>query len=168
METKNQMEPAPNNHEGASTTEQEIKLASLSWSPEQWETYLQSLEGGLKESQPTLHEIYQSAVEANIFDLLGPSCSEATTQLIEKLVADLSDKKRFVIEKYFFDGKSNSEIAEMMGVSRQRVFTLKKKAIRQLKYTASKVVGSFPIVEAQDSENQQMVRESQPKGELSC
>lgn len=168
MKPNTKTKPAQLNDELHQLTEQEIREASRSWSTQEWEQYLRSLEVGLKESQPTLHEISHSALEANIFDVLGPSCSEETSQLIEKLVAELSEKKRFVIEKYFFEGRSNSEIAEMMGVSRQRVFTLKKKALRQLKYIAKQVVGSFPIVGAQDSENQKMVREIRPKGELSC
>jgi RNA polymerase sigma factor (sigma-70 family) len=131
-----------------SRSEQAIHEASKSWNPEQWESYLQTLDVGLKESLVD-GELSNRRLAFGIFDLVAEPCSEEISSIIQKLISLLTVKQKLVIEKYFFEGRTHSQIAKIMNVSRQRAFTLKKRAIRQLKRKAREVVGKSPSVEAQ-------------------
>jgi RNA polymerase sigma factor (sigma-70 family) len=171
MDPKIQMFPSFLNEEGKAESERELFHESRAWSGEEWQSYLDSLDVGLKESQLSQLEIDNLGLASNIFEYAARSCQPEISDAVEKLISILTEKQQFVIRKIFFEGLSKSQIAKIMGVSRQRVFTMKKRAIRQLKNNAKKVVGNFPIVEAQvgfETLNPEMVRESQEKGDVSC
>ncbi len=159
--------PALLNDEGQPMSEQEIKAASANWSAEQWESYLQSLEKGLVESQPEPVDIYRNALAANVFDIAPATSSDALIDLLSSLIARLSDKQKFVIEKYFFEGQSERQISRMLLVSRARVRAIKKRALRHLKFNAGKVVPSFPICGVRDPGVGHKSK-SQEQGDVSC
>lgn len=155
----------------ATRADQEIRTESKSWTAEQWESYLATLEVGLKESQPRISEVQRQAWTSNIFDLSAAAPSEELTQKISELVSTLTERQKFIIGKIFWDGLSERQVAKMMGISRQGVFDLKKRALRRLKKNAHEVLANFPIVRARvtnQAETSLPVREGREKGEVSC
>lgn len=165
MEPSNK--PALLNGEGQPMSEQEIKEASKTWSSEQWELYLQSLEKGLVESQPEAVDIYRNALAANVFDIAPASCPEELAEVLRNLIGGLNDRQKFVIEKYFFEGQSERQISRMLLVSRARVRAIKKRALRHLRFNARKVVPGFPISGVRDPEVSHESK-SQEQGDVSC
>ncbi len=150
--------------------DQEIREQSRAWSPSEWEEYLQSLETGVQESQPEASEIYRHAVAANVFDIAPATCPDELAELIKKLVDGLTERQKFVIEKYFFEGRSERQISKMLLISRQGVFDLKKRAIRQLKSRGGKALADLPLYGVRDSKDESHRRknEDQQEGEVSC
>lgn len=134
--------------------DESVRQASKSWGLTEWENHLKTLEGELKETPISIASYGAIASTSSVFENTSEPCSEDLSNLIAVLISNLTTKQKEVIQKYFFEGVSHSEIARTMGISRQRVFTLKKHALRRLKYKATEVVGSFPIVRALSSKGQ--------------
>lgn len=132
--------------------EESLKSESKSWSADQWEAYLQSVEVGLAEAQPSRCEVERKAIAANIFDITNSSCSEELSTVVENLLSKLSERQAFVMRKIFWEGRSERQIARSLGVSRQAVYDLKKRALKNLRKHALGVLAISPIVEAQASE----------------
>ena len=80
-----------------------LKTVSKGWSAQTWERYLQTLEVGVKESQPSLEEIGPRGICRNIFSLLSKGASDAETARLNDLLKVLTEKQIFIIKKIFWD-----------------------------------------------------------------
>jgi DNA-directed RNA polymerase specialized sigma subunit len=147
MERKsNQKLPGPS-YLGAE--ELAIREQSKSWSAEEWESYLATLDVGLKESLSSKTEVSSRGLTANVFEYAATDCPDDVLELVERLVAQLSKRQQFVLRNVFWDGKSERQIAKMLGIGRSAVYDLKKRALKNLRKHAQGVLAKFPIVEAQ-------------------
>ncbi|MCX7968102.1 MAG: sigma-70 family RNA polymerase sigma factor [Armatimonadetes bacterium] len=70
----------------------------------------------------------------------------AKRDLVQKIIqaAKLTETQRFVVERHFFAEMETSEIAKMMGVTRQWVSSTLRRSIRKLQRAASKLGISYP------------------------
>lgn len=68
--------------------------------------------------------------------------------VVEQLLAHLSERQALVLRKVFWDGKSERKIARELKISRQAVYDLKKRALRNLRKVAQGVLATSPIVQA--------------------
>ncbi|MGE4133289.1 MAG: sigma factor-like helix-turn-helix DNA-binding protein [Bdellovibrionales bacterium] len=144
-----------------------LRQISKSWGPTNWEFYLSSLDGHQKECQASTNLIEESALAENIYPMFVPGCSPELSESMNRLLKSLTEKQKFVIEKIFFEGRSERQVARMMMISRTGVVDLKKRALRNLKNKAREALSKFPLVRA-PAEKQTEVRESRKKGEMSC
>lgn len=135
--------------EGAPLSDIELKQVSASWTPTEWETYLSSLEVGLKESQVSLNEMERLAIGGNIFERAANAASDECAKQVRAWISTLTPRQALVIKKIFFEGQSSRQISRTMGISRQRVSKIKKQALRQLKNNPLKGVAVFPMVEGE-------------------
>lgn len=147
-----------------------LRETCRTWSAQDWELYLSSLDGHQKESQASTNTIEELGLAANIYPSFLPGCRPELSKLVGNLLKALTKKQKFVLEKIFFEGRSERQVARMMMISRTGVVDLKKRALRKLKNTHRATLSKIPIVRAQDEiqKKQSKVRESRKKGELSC
>ena len=174
--------------------EEKLKKISATWTPDQWESYLQSQEGNLKEKLGLKIDVHQrvemfasrgnEAFQKNAEqDLAEAHAMEAEQTLYLrpiviseeerafKEIAEASHKdeqlaacvryaielltvnERFVIERYFWHGKSEPAIAKMMKKSRPTVQTWKSRGLTKIYELLSSVLpisGGTPLT-TQDS-----------------
>lgn len=129
-------------------TEDDLRSASRNWNADDWESYLRTLEVGLSESLSSKTEVNQKAITNNIFELSSSGCSKEVSMVVEQLLAHLSERQALVLRKIFWDGKSERKIAREMKTSRQAVYDLKKRALKNLRKVAQGVLATSPIVQA--------------------
>ncbi len=129
-------------------TEDDLLSASRNWSPDEWESYLRTLEVGLSESLSSKTEVNQRGISNNIFELSSSGCSEELSMVVGKLLAHLSERQALVLRKIFWDGKSERKIARELKIGRQAVYDLKKRALKNLRKVAQGVLATSPIVQA--------------------
>ena len=127
-----------------------IREESKNWNAQQWESYLQTVERGRSESLSTRTEVERLGITLNIFDLADTDCSEEISTLVRSLLDKLSNRQAFVLKMIFWHGKSERQIAKMMGSSRQAVYDLKKRALKNLRISFHEVLATSRIGEAQD------------------
>lgn len=160
----------------------QIKKLSLRWSPAQWEEYLLSLEGNLKEKlgkkldvkarvelfESRGDEEFQKNAEQDVAEahameaeqthyLKPPVILEAEEKALEAVVEATDEEERrqaavryalefltvnerFVIQKYYWEGKSEPAIARMMRKSRPTVQTWKTRALTKIYEVLSSVL----------------------------
>lgn len=126
-----------------------LREESKNWNAHQWEAYLQTTEGGRSESLSTGSEVERLGIAINIFELADSDCSEEISNLVRSLHDQLTDRQAFVLKMVFWHGKSERRIAEMMGSSRQAVYDLKKRALKNLRKAFQEVLATYRIGEAQ-------------------
>lgn len=137
-----------------------LREKSKSWSAEDWESYLRTIEVGLKESLSSMGEVTRMGLTSNVFEYAETDCSDDVSELVENLLSLLSERQAFVLRRVFWDGKSERQIAKMMKISRQAVYDLKKRALKNLRKRSQGVLATFPIVEAQITLMEQEAEES--------
>lgn len=126
-----------------------LRRVSKNWNAREWESYLQTLEIGLSESLASQAVVASKAISNNIFELSSTNSSEEISKIVSDLLSQLSERQALVLTKIFWDGKSERKIAREMKISRQAVYDLKKRALRNLRKDAKGVLANSPIVEAE-------------------
>ena len=121
------------------------------WLEGDWESYLKTLEVGLKEIQISSVDLDREAIGANIFDLSSGSAPTATAEKVERLLSLLSEKQRYVLRATYWEGKSERKIASMMGVSRPAIQRIKRRAFHRLRSIGVDTVSIFQLVRAQSN-----------------
>ncbi len=173
---------------GDSLPPDKLKKVSAKWDPIQWELYLESLEGNLKEKMGVKLDVQQRAElfasrgdeefqknaeqdlaahawEAEQTHYLKPIVlsgeEKAYREIVEASDEDekasaavryaiefLTVNERFVVQKYFWDGKSEPAIAKMMKKSRPTVHTWKSRGLTKICELLSPVLpisGGTPV-----------------------
>lgn len=130
-----------------------FRKALRRWTPQKWEDYLRLFEGSRVESLVSPKEFERDALAPNVFQLIQESQELSACQLVHEAIWALTGRQKAVIKKIFFEGQGEGQVARSLGISRQGVFDLKKRGIRQLKTNLQVLLGKFPYVEAQASEN---------------
>lgn len=118
-----------------------IKEVSGNWTVETWEYYLLTIEKPLKERllEPRLYDELAARQDETVFQKFCISANPNTQKLIKLLLEGLSPMQRTVIEKIFFDGRTEREAAELLNISRSSVCVYKKRALDRIKMHASEV-----------------------------
>lgn len=127
-----------------------LREESKNWNAQQWESYLQTTEGGRSESLSTRSEVERLGITLNIFEFADSDCSEEISNLVRSLLDQLTNRQAFVLKMIFWHGKSERRIAKMMGSSRQAVYDLKKRALKNLRKSFHEVLATSRIGEAQN------------------
>ena len=131
-----------------------LELESRNWRAEDWEGYLKSLEGGLKESQLPLRGGDDSNLTASAFEINSNSATDQQLIQVEQILIGLTEKQSHVIRAIYWSGLSERKIARLMGISRTAVRKIKSRALKKLKLGSPGTVPVFPIVRAQAQPNQ--------------
>ena len=119
--------------------ERNIKEISQDWNQGDWENYLKTLEVGLRESLLSPHQ--WADLPTDPIDESGEI--DRRQALVHRLFKTLRGRQKEIIQKIFFEGLKVSEAAEMMGISRQGAFALKKRALKRLRIQATKALDNF-------------------------
>lgn len=128
--------------------EEILRAESRTWNAQEWEAHLKTVEVGLSESLSSRAEVLSQSIANNIFELSSSGCSEELSDIVNLLLAHLSERQALVLRKIFWDGKSERKIAREMKISRQAVYDLKKRALKNLRRHAQGVLATSPIVQA--------------------
>jgi RNA polymerase sigma factor (sigma-70 family) len=124
---------------GTKLTPDEIKIVSRFWTPENWNEYLESLE--FEEDSRIVALKGDKALEAapygELKDLL-PDSSNLSDELLELIRLALSshylsDREREILQQVYWEGKSESEIAQAFKISISNFRKIKIKARVKLK-----------------------------------
>jgi len=152
-----QIDPASSTGDGSSKPperDSSLELESRSWLAEDWEDYLKSLEGGLKESQLPLRDGDESNLTTSVFEITSNSATDQQSSQVEQILVGLTEKQSHVIRAIYWQGLSERNIARLMGISRTAVRKIKSRALKKLKLGNPGTVPVFPIVGAQAQPNQ--------------
>lgn len=143
MDSKSEFKKSPKLND-----EEILRVESRTWSAQEWEAHLKTVEVGLSESLSSKAEVVTRGISTNIFELASAACSEELSKIVSELLAHLSERQALVLRKIFWDGKSERKIAAEMKISRQAVYDLKKRALKNLRMRAQGVLATSPIVQA--------------------
>jgi RNA polymerase sigma factor (sigma-70 family) len=113
----------------------ELKEICKTWDADTWERYLKWYEG----AQTDLHLVPQSfenlieTIFESPFQDLQTHSTEENRQLCEQLFASVPAIEASVLKLIFFEGKTNAEVAAILGRSRTGINDIKFRAITKLK-----------------------------------
>jgi len=108
-----------------------IQEISKKWPTETWEAYLQTLEGSQSEYLPS----HDSSIAAPISlepDSRDGSDTGPSTVVVKVAMAELPSLERAVIESLLLDRISERGAADLYGVTRWKIRTLKQHALTNL------------------------------------
>ena len=116
----------------------ELRVVSRNWPTETWGDYLESIETPQNEIivgnfDETLRKYARRELEAH----LQESVPERNEPHLEPIVRQLPASEQAIIRAMFFDGLSERETSEKLGLSRRQIMTLKAKALRLLRSFSS-------------------------------
>lgn len=123
----------------------EIKRKSVSWTPDIWSAYLDTVDQPLKESQISKFDEAASSLAESVFVHSQSNASEEIKKLLQQVILTLNDQQREVVEQLFFNSRTQREVALGMSISQSRVRDLKHAALKNLK-TFFQGALTFPIV----------------------
>lgn len=138
-----------------SLDEIELRTQSRSWTPEQWESYLKTIESPLSESliSPGKYMRISETSEIGVFDFAQSHPNVSLQARIKLLLEILTVRERQAIELLFLKAKTSREAALELGVRVSRIAALKKKALKKLRLFLGVGVNAFPLVEGKFKKN---------------
>lgn len=112
-----------------------VEEVSKTWSADDWETYLTSLDGGIEGLQldPQYFDDTCENLTRSIFDNEVDDISLAKKELISKTINSLSEVDRKIIENIFFHGLSEAQVAESLKISQPALHFRKIRILVHLK-----------------------------------
>lgn len=114
----------------------ELKQISKSWSAHTWEEYLRSLEVNHREIMTSKYDqilkLYENS-NAHMPEDVEDSETSAQNKKLHWAMSLLTEKQRTILQLIYWEGYSESEVADQLGTARGTVNTLKERAIRHLK-----------------------------------
>lgn len=130
-----------------------LKLVSKYWDENTWEEYLKTLEYGIEGRQinPQKFNTKCDYLTENIWEFSSETAHPNLQETIQQALSKLTSKQRLIIEKYFFDNKSETQIAHELNLYRGSVSGLKERALKRIKEHLSKNMGNLPKVKGQES-----------------
>lgn len=129
---------------GRMLSEVDLKIRSRKWTPDIWESYLQTLEGkqsGRKYSSE-IYDDYCGELVESIFSVVTNESDALTRNTIEEAIQKLSHRQAEVLRLIFWEGKSQNRIAKDWGVQQSSVFNLKQRALERLRKSLEKMQGA--------------------------
>lgn len=135
--------------ESARENEAELRAQSRSWTPEQWEAYLLTLECPRSEKliSPKRYDYFLETKVFDMFDLAQSNSSSALVDFVKQSLEILTPRERQVVELLFYKSKTFREASLELGVVISRIAALKANAIRKLRAHFIKRVNALTIVD---------------------
>ena len=126
----------------------ELKKLSKNWTPEEWEKYLEGLEGKRTEY------LFKSGNEISRFSE-GVSWAgsadpdDPRVQVLREIMATLPARHQEILDLIFWQGLSERKAAEALGVSRRTLVVLCHRILRRLlkEFMLRRVSSNLPIIE---------------------
>lgn len=127
----------------------ELRKECRAWTPEQWESYLETLEAPLREVQvnPWKYDRIKEEADHTVFDLAQKHSSPALIARVQSALEELTTRQRQVVEMIFFKSKSTWEVAEALGLSQSSVTYYKRKSLKKLRRALEGDHSFFLLVE---------------------
>ena len=128
------------NKDGTPKSDEDLKKNSPFWSKETWEAYLSTLEKEREEyllSDPRIIENFSAEAYAR-FLMSMDGTEKGLDQLrvlAQTCLNQLSQRESEVLKKIFFEKKSERQIAEELGVSRNSIKSFKYRGLNKIKQT---------------------------------
>jgi RNA polymerase sigma factor (sigma-70 family) len=112
-----------------------LKTLCRDWDARTWQLYLKWFESPRRESSICTEkfEYLSDAMEISVAEELHKSCSAEDKNLCELVFSRLPTVQRQVLELSYLEGRTDAEIAHVLGKSRNRISEIKNSAIRALK-----------------------------------
>ena len=122
----------------------ELKEISKSWDEQTWNEYLDWFEVGRKDKLVShfLYNLQGESIEKNIFEEFGYQSCPKLQSFCDQLLAALPNHQREILRLYFFEGKTNREIAAVFGRADTTISYNKNTALKTLK----RVHGGEPLL----------------------
>ncbi len=122
----------------------QVREESKDWNPDQWESYLQTLETTEDDDVVYAGELLDE-ISHESFASLACSHSEKspvplTCDFLRAALSKLTTKQRRVIEDIYFNNKLKVTIAKEMGVSKVAVTKIHARALASLKKHFQKII----------------------------
>ena len=125
------------NEDGSVRSDTEIRKAGQDWPSSVWEAYLSTLEVGRREEDVlSPAEMDALPTEAHISVMFAMASGEKHQMLsivLDACIRELTPRQRSLIVGHYWEGKTITEMAANMGVSKQTVSKTMKKALANLK-----------------------------------
>ena len=127
---------------GNTLPDEKLKTLSRTWSTETWAEYLISIEKAQSDYHTAKYDSMlsrydvKSSMESYWQELNSQDCEEPLKDrdwAIGKELSRLSERERQVVISIFYDGLSQIETAEALGISPPRVTQLLHRALERLK-----------------------------------
>ena len=133
---KSQLKPWLN-EDGSVKSDAKIRKAGKNWPSSVWEKYLSTLEVGRREEDVlSPAEMDALPTEAHISVMFAMASGEKHQMLsvvLDACIRELTPRQRSIIVGHYWEGKTITEMAANMGVSKQTVSKTMKKALANLK-----------------------------------
>ena len=133
---KSQLKPWLN-EDGSIKNDVELREALQQCPPSVWREYLTTLEGGRKEELApnpyTINDVSTEECVDVMFSMAGEEKHHLLKTSLNACIRKLPPKQRQAIISYYWDGKTITEIAAHMGVSKQAVSKNMKAALAKLR-----------------------------------
>ena len=133
-----------------------LREESKSWTPEQWESYLKTLETPRFESllpSGQFEEVCEE-LEASVFANVQIPSSEDLIRRVQRILSCLTPRQRQALEEVYLKGKSPRKAALALGISRSAVLKLERKGLKNLRQHILQGVSTLPLVEEQAKEQE--------------
>jgi len=133
---------------------EKLKIACKSWTIKTWEEYLATQECGLEGKQiPTwAFDKRSDSSRESIWDMSSGSCSDEVKEEFNTSKEKLTRKQKDVIEKYFYEGKSESRIGQELLKSQSTVHEIKSTALKRLKTSLLQNPIDLPLMSRHESD----------------
>ncbi len=133
--------------DGKATPDNYLKTLTPFWSTQTWEKYLNWFENisGQRAESLVSSKKYDEICDTepdSIFVYSQSSADDELRVLVVKYLEKLTEHQRRVIEMCFWEGRSERYIAEKLGIRRQPVNRLKKRAFNKIKKLVREGVSS--------------------------
>lgn len=152
------------NKSGRALSDEDLKETSRNWGPETWEAYLKTLEAPIEGVQLTSHKEFRNRCNNMVTSIFEFSSSESSIELqavIENSLKSLTKKQAFVIQRYFFDGRSEREIAAEIQKSQGTIQEIKKTALKRIKTQLEKNPFILTIMRGMSSSSKDLQTQNQ-------
>lgn len=124
--------------------EDELFAVSRSWGQKTWERYLDHFEKPRAEAVllPRIYDRRASEMEYSIFEDGINHADEELTEVMSETLNLLNPKYKLILQLFFWEGKSERDIAKQLKIRQQSLHTLKKRALKEFKRLMEEAVVS--------------------------
>ena len=126
------------NEDGSVKSDAEIRKAGEQWPPSVWEAYLTTLEVRRRKGDVILPHIKMASFSteqhiSTVFSMANKQNLPLLKVMLNACIRELTPRQRDVIIRHYWDGKTITEIAASMRVSKQSVSKTMKTALAKIK-----------------------------------
>jgi hypothetical protein len=130
-----------------------LKEISKSWGTKTWDEYLLSLEHGIEGRliNPRKFKKKCDYLKESIWEYSSGSANSDLQHTIREALAKLTAKQKAVIQKYFFEGRSETIIANDLERHRTTINEIKINALNRIKAHLDKNPCNLPSMKGQEN-----------------